>query len=223
VVGGAEVFEPFLRVYIDHFKYQCISSDQFKEFFIDYFKDKGADIGQIDWDTWFYGRGMPPVENVYDTTLAEVAYDLAKKWHTSDMMGVGSCGPKDASDKNIDGWSSSQMIGFLEKLKEMRSMKPFHKNITRKLNEIYGLDSSTNSEIRLLWYSLCVAAEDEAILDNVSQFLSEQGRMKFLRPLYRALTKSKMGRDLALKLFEKNQDSYNKVAAKMVAKDLGLE
>jgi hypothetical protein len=33
---------------------------------------------------------MPPVTNEYDTTLATKAYDLAKAWHTSDLMGVGS-------------------------------------------------------------------------------------------------------------------------------------
>jgi leukotriene-A4 hydrolase len=45
---------------------------------------------QVDWDTWFYAPGMPPVTNEYDTTLATKAYDLAKSWHTSDLMGVGS-------------------------------------------------------------------------------------------------------------------------------------
>jgi leukotriene-A4 hydrolase len=33
---------------------------------------------------------MPPVTNTYDTSLATAAYDLAMRWHTCDVMGVGS-------------------------------------------------------------------------------------------------------------------------------------
>lgn len=214
------MFEPFLKSYVEHFQFKAADSDDFKAFFLKYFEDKDKPIDQIDWETWYYGRGMPPVENVYDTSLATAAYDLAKKWHTSDLMGIGGNGPADASKDEMNGWSASQTIAFLEKLHEMRAMKPLHKSITRKMNEIYGFDDSKNAEVRLQWCQLCVAAEDEAVLDNVSAFLTEQGRMKYLRPLYRALIKSKMGKDLAYALYEKNQACYNRIAAKMVALDL---
>ena len=45
---------------------------------------------QVDWDTWLYSPGLPPVTNSYDTGLATSAYSLAKAWHTSDVMGIGS-------------------------------------------------------------------------------------------------------------------------------------
>merc|ERR1712180_502100 len=47
-VGGPVIFEPFLRAYYEKFKYQSIDSYQFKEFFLDYFKDK--DTSSINWD-----------------------------------------------------------------------------------------------------------------------------------------------------------------------------
>jgi leukotriene-A4 hydrolase len=47
--------------------------------------------------------------------------------------------------------------------------------------------------------------------------------MKFLRPLYRALFKSKMGRQLALDTFTACRASYHPIAQKMVAADLGLK
>ncbi len=46
--------------------------------------------------------------------------------------------------------------------------------------------------------------------------------MKFLRPLYRALSKSKMGRQLALDTFAEVGGSYHPIAKKMVAADLGV-
>lgn len=55
------------------------------------------------------------------------------------------------------------------------------------------------------------------------QFLKEQGRMKFLRPLYRALFRSKMGKQAALDTFKEAGRSYHPIAAKMVASDLGVD
>ena len=49
-----------------------------------------SSLSQVDWDVWFFSPGMPPISNVYDSTLAEEAYDLAKRWHTCDVMGIGS-------------------------------------------------------------------------------------------------------------------------------------
>ena len=56
-----------------------------------------------------------------------------------------------------------------------------------------------------------------------AQFLKEQGRMKFLRPLYKALFKSKMGRETAIQTFKEARSSYHPIAAKMVAIDLKLD
>ncbi len=53
-------------------------------------------------------------------------------------------------------------------------------------------------------------------------FITSQGRMKFVRPLYRALHESEMGRDLAVDAFLKNKDFYHPICAKMIASDLKL-
>jgi len=45
---------------------------------------------QVDWQTWYYKPGSPPVTHSYDTSLAEQAYALATKWHTADVMAIGS-------------------------------------------------------------------------------------------------------------------------------------
>lgn len=53
-------------------------------------------------------------------------------------------------------------------------------------------------------------------------FITTQGRMKYVRPLYRALHESKMGKDLAVDAFLKNKDFYHPICAKMIASDLKL-
>jgi leukotriene-A4 hydrolase len=45
--------------------------------------------------------------------------------------------------------------------------------------------------------------------------------MKYLRPLYRALKRSKKGAAVADRTFEANAGKYHPIARKMVAADLG--
>lgn len=220
LVGGAAKFEPFIKDYLKHFRFQAITTQDFKDYFLNYFKDCEA-IKQIDWQTWLYAPGMPPVQNNYDTSLAQAAYDLALKWHTCDVMGMGG-NVEGASAADIEGWSSNQLGAFLEKLLEYRSLTPAHKTTTRNMDKAYHLSDSRNAEVQCAWYKLCIGAEDDTVLPGVVDLLERQGRMKFLRPLYRALYRSKMGRQLALDTYEAKKDGYHPIARKMVAVDLQL-
>ena len=64
-------FEPFLRAYYENFKYQSIDSYQFKEFFLNYFKNN--DLSSIDWEQWFNLPGMPKYKPNFDESLAKVS------------------------------------------------------------------------------------------------------------------------------------------------------
>ena len=78
----------------------------------------------------------------------------------------------------------------------------------------------------------------------VTLFLSQQGKMKFIRPLYQSvylpavvcsivlvtvsllysdLHKCPGGRDLAVTTFTTNRSGYHPVATHTIAKDLGLQ
>jgi len=218
---GQDAFEGFMKEYVQQFQFKTVSSEDFKRTFLARFEGVEA-AAAIDWDAWFTRPGMPPVENSYDHTLATASYDLAKAWHTCDVMGLGGPVPEGAAAEDIAGWSSMQTVAFLEKLAEYRSMTPLAPATTRKMDDLYGLDASTNSEIRCAWYLLCIKAGDDSILPRVTAFLKEQGRMKFLRPLYRAMFQSASAKGLALDTFRALGGGYHPIASKMLAADLGL-
>lgn len=56
VVGGDAPFEAFMRQYFTDFAYSNVSSDRFKEYFMDHFSSVPA-VKDIDWDTWYYAPG----------------------------------------------------------------------------------------------------------------------------------------------------------------------
>ena len=69
-VTGVENFELFLAAYIKKFSYTSLNTNEFVEFFKDFFKDEEK-INEIDWDSWLNKPGLPFVEVKYDTSLQD--------------------------------------------------------------------------------------------------------------------------------------------------------
>ena len=72
------------------------------------------------------------------------------------------------------------------------------------------------------WQSLCLKSEALWIIPKVVEFLGSQGRMKFVRPLYRALANLQQGPGLAKDTFASFRALYHPIARKMIAQDLGV-
>lgn len=43
-MGGAAQFEPFMRSYLQAFAFKTVSSDEFKQYFLNHFKDNPAGL-----------------------------------------------------------------------------------------------------------------------------------------------------------------------------------
>lgn len=56
----AAQFEPFLKAYLDKYKYKSIVTDDFRDFLNQYFAGNPA-LKQINWDEWLYSVGMPKI------------------------------------------------------------------------------------------------------------------------------------------------------------------
>jgi leukotriene-A4 hydrolase len=56
LVGGPEKFEPFMKAYIEKFALATVTTDEFREFLLEYFLDVQA-LQDLDWDTWLYKPG----------------------------------------------------------------------------------------------------------------------------------------------------------------------
>jgi leukotriene-A4 hydrolase len=226
LVGGPAAFLPFFRAYVAEFAARPLTADDFRAFFTAYFASRGVPAASaVDWDTWLHGLGMPPDVNTYDESMAEAAYALARRWHATDVLGIGGSPPQPqgASPSDLKNWSSAQLVTFLDRLGELRSLAAAHPSTTRAMARLYGLDASRNAEVRCAWYLLCIKARDPAVLPLAEAFLGEQGRMKFVRPLYRALRGWEgQGREVATRAFERNKNKYHPVARKMCAVDLGI-
>lgn len=131
---------------------------------------------------------------MFDTTLANACISLADKWLQQNGKGCSS--------DDIKGWDSQQICKlfhyhhpdislcltyFLEKGVFLKKIELSDQTLPREtlvsMDSLYHLTESRNSEIRFNWYSICIKLEYEPIFPHVVQFLKEQGRMKFVRPV----------------------------------------
>ncbi len=77
--------------------------------------------------------------------------------------------------------------------------------LLRVMDEAYMFTASRNAEVLLRWHSLAIQSQCDWVVPSVIDFVTSQGRMKYVRPLYRALLRSPWRR-LAMNTFEENQD-----------------
>ena len=190
LVGTTE-FENFFKAYIARFASHILTSLDFKQFFLQSFKGNEK-IKEIDWDKWFYGEGMPPVLPDLDQSMAMESQNLASSWLSVDRDGKAS--PK---GNDMASWSSLQITCFLDDLALKLGDKPLKLSTLQAMNELYKFSESRNSEVLYRYCELAIPAEDTSVIPVAVRFITSQGRMKFVRPLFRALYKSKMGKDLA--------------------------
>ena len=122
------------------------------------------------------------------------------------------------SAKDIEGWVANQTLVFLAEVQDFA--EPLSAERAQELGKVYGLTESQNVELKAAYYPIALRSKDTASYQDVADLLGSVGRMKFVRPLYRAL--NKVDRALALKTFEKYRDFYHPICRGMVEKDLGV-
>lgn len=232
---GTDKFEAFFQAYIKNFASKTVTSDEFRAFFVGHFAtgaNSGVDdntraaLQGVDWKSWYHAPGMPPEVVEYDRSLAEASQRLADQWMAVDRS-AGSWLPME----DVSGWSSGQITCFLDAIlsltlpsssAEVAHSQPLKVGTLRAMNALYSFSASKNSEILVRYCRLAIAAEDESILPVAIRFITSQGRMKFIRPIYKALFSSKIGKEIAVQTFLANKDFYHPIGAKMVASDLML-
>lgn len=178
-------------------------------------------VEELDWNALFLTPGMPTYPIDFTNPLANAAHDLAQRWISSrhshslsDEVHFHSPRP------DMNNWSSQQKCLFLEDLLEASTVEPFSPNFLANLDRAFGFGSSKNSEIMLRWQQLCIRANCPWIYDAAVDFLTSQGRMKFVRPILRELRRSQIGGAKVAQVFEANKDAYHPIARKMLAEDL---
>lgn len=215
-VGGSEIFEAFLRKYFETYKYKSVVSDDFKNFFLNEFKDNEK-IAEIDWDLWLYGTGLPPIISTCDNTMGELCTKLKNSLLEWDEN-IEADSPVVAED--VSNLSTDQLIHLLQELLEEN---PISIKKLQAIDGLFNLDSNKNAEIKFRWLRICLKSQWEDKVPAVISWLNQVGRMKYVRPLYRDLYNWEFSRQIAVENYLANKKYMMQVSAHTVARDLHIE
>ncbi|CAL8278208.1 leukotriene A-4 hydrolase [Gadus morhua] len=215
LLGGPVVFMGFVKSYIQMFAYGSATTEEWKAYLFTYFQDKVDVLNKVDWNAWMHTPGMPPVKPQYDTTMADSCIALCSKWTKA---GEADLGGFTAAD--LTTLSSHQVIEFLSLLLQEEPLPLTH---VKRMQEAYDFNSCINAEIRARWLRLCVKSRWEEAVPKALQMATEQGRMKFTRPLFREVYNFDKFRDEAVRMFKTHRAAMHPVMVDLLSKDLKVD
>lgn len=145
--------------------------------------------------------------------MSEACTDLANNWRSAD----GDYSTFSITDyKNLDPQQQRQFVG------ELLEEDNVSLEMVKAMAEIYKMDSVRNSEVKYRWLRLCIKARWTDKVKDALDFVNSQGRMKFVRPIYRDLYAWEAVRHLALENFHENRKYMMHILEYTVKKDLNL-
>jgi aminopeptidase N len=196
-VGRAR-FDTFIRAYIQTFRFGAITTEDFCAFTE---RELPGVLAAVDASAWLDEPGLPPDAPAIRSSLLDA---------------IGQLGDALPPEEMASRWSSTEWQLYLEGLPA-----PLPVEKARALDAKYNLTARTNYEVLHSWLLVAVAAGYDVVLPRVEAVLHEVGRMKYLKPLYRALMNRPETRDLARRCFERNMASYHPIARAVIAATLG--
>ena len=117
----------------------------------------------------------------------------------------------------MESFNANQKQVFLGEVEQGEPLSPERAQL---MGTVYDFVSSKNAEVKTAYYRIALKANDPTCVYGAAELLGTVGRMKFVRPLFRAL--NKVNRELALETFAKNKEFYHPICRGMVEKDLKI-
>lgn len=79
----------------------------------------------------------------------------------------------------------------------------------KALDIAFGLSNSKNAEVQMPWLRLLAKRQDQSAAQAIDSFLANNGRMKYLRPLYSELMASPWGTEIAKRTYARARPRYH--------------
>ncbi|MFC7535975.1 M1 family metallopeptidase [Sphingomonas sp. GCM10030256] len=193
---GRERFDPFLRGWFERHAFKPVTSAMFladlRQHLI---KGDKALEHKLQLDRWVYQPGIP-ANAVPADRQAFAAVDAA----------VAAFARGGAPDRAAwQGWTTDERLRFLNKLPRTLAAERLS-----ALDQTLGLNRTANKEVLFAWLSLAVANRYDPAVPALEQFVTSQGRRKFVRPLFKALMEDRQwGQPIARRLYPRARPIYH--------------
>ncbi|CAD8138978.1 unnamed protein product [Paramecium pentaurelia] len=194
---GEEKFQQFIRLVVSQ---NTLNSDQFRTLLEKFLIENNIQGVDLQWQQWIVNPGMPKEKLKIDEQFIKKYQKLADDLYENQML-----------LQDFQKLHSNEKCFILDLL----GNKNIDQKLLQNLEEEYQLFDSNNPEIlhRILIYGI-KCNYPGALGDKLSHFLSANGRMKFINPVYRILAEKQS--DLGLRIFNLCKNSYHSIAVAQI-------
>jgi hypothetical protein len=195
---GRPRFDAFLRGWFDAHRFQSVTTDVFVDALRkDLFKGDDAAWRELGIEGWVYQPGIPanivvPASTRFDRTRA--AAEAFARDGSLDLVRAE--------------WVTTEWLDFLNNLPRAMTAEQL-----AALDARFAFSKAGNSEIRFAWLMHAVRNAYEPAFPSLEEFLTRQGRRKFVRPLFAAMEENPKTRDLARRIYARARPTYPPITA----------
>lgn len=198
--AGKERFDELLAAWLRTHRFGAATTDDFIALMES--QEPGL-LAKVDATAWIDGPGLPASHFEPQSKRLTAVRELAQ---------AGAVPGREQAQ----AWTPAEWQLYLEAMP-----KPSPRDVCRALDETYGLTAQKNLEIAVSWLVLACESGYTPVLPRVDEVLGSIGRMKYLKPLYRALARRDETRALAVEIYGKYKGTYHPIAQQVVGGMLG--
>jgi len=195
---GRATFDPWLRSYFDHFAFQSITTEQFRDYLQKNLVDKHPNtVTMAQVDAWLYAPGIP----------ADAPQVQSRKFSVVDAARIAWSGTGNLPAPQVtDAWGTQEWVHFIEGVGD--TLKPEQ---LKQLDDKFHFTGTPNGEIAQRWYPLTVRSGYTDARPAIAAFLERIGRRKLIMPTYEELVKTPDGLAFAKEVFAKAKPGYHPI------------
>ena len=201
-LAGRDRWDLFLRAYLDRFRFQSITTEDFLGFLDGRLPGVSARARA---DRWIDGPGLPPDAPRPRSRRLDELREMARR------TGEGVLPDENAALR----LQPTELHVFLQSLPELTP------EVCAQIDALLGLSRRRSLELRHAFALVQLRAGVEAGRDAARRLLRETGRMKYLRPVYTELARRPQTRALAREIYEQARATYHPIARTVVESILG--
>ena len=195
---GRRRFDKAIREYIRRFHFTSITTEELMAFLEEELPGAAARAGT---DEWLHQPGVPRNAPVFRSESLEALTSLAEAWAQGGRPALAQ----------VAEWSPNELLVYLQHLP-----RPLDEASCRWLDEALELTGRGNYEILVEWLTIAAASDYEPVFERVREVLTRVGRMKYLRPLFKALGANLRTRSLAREIYAVAAPTWHVLSRRVV-------
>ena len=207
-IVGRERFDEWLKGWFDRHQFEPVTTSIFLADIREHLVKGDKELeDRLMLDQWVYQPGIP----------SNIAKADPQAFAAVDAAVAAFKGGTLPDTATWQSWTTDERLRFLTRIDKTQPADRL-----AALDQAYNLSRAGNNELRFAFLTLAVANRFDPAVPALEEFLTMQGRRKFVKPLITSLAEDKeWGRSIAVRVYAKARPGYHPVTNRDLDK-LGL-